>query len=236
MATIKVYNQKGEVVGEEKLNPAIFDVAIKPGVVQQAVIAQTANARVAIAHAKDRSEVAGGGRKPWRQKGTGRARHGSTRSPLWRGGGVTFGPSSKQNFKIKINKKAKQKALAMCLTDKVKGEKLLALDKLEIADGKTKNFFAVLQNLKLRDTVTKKKPAEKEKTDKKPAAKKSKKLAGVLVVLPVVDEAVKRSARNVPAIKVTTANSLNVFELLKYQYVVASVGALKKIEEVFTTK
>ena len=116
---IKVYTQDGKETKELALNPAVFGVAVKESVVHQVMVAQMANSRVAIAHTKTRAEVRGGGRKPWKQKGTGRARHGSTRSPIWVGGGVTFGPRSDRNFSQKVNKKMKTKALFMCLSDKV---------------------------------------------------------------------------------------------------------------------
>ena len=241
MPTVKVYNQQGEVVGATELNPAIFAVALKPELIQQAVVAQQANTRRPIAKTKDRSEVRGGGRKPWRQKGTGRARHGSIRSPLWRGGGVTFGPTNQRNFALKINKKAKRKALAMVLTDKARQEKIILLDQLVLAETKTKKLFEILQNLKLRSK--KLSPAAKKSTVN-PAVKKSQpavipaspppaknKLAGVLLVLAEKDQKINRAGRNLPQVRVTNVNSLNLLEVLQYQYFLTPLATLKKLDE-----
>lgn len=232
MPKVLVYNQQGEKVGEEKLSDQVFGVKIKPELVHQAVVTQQANARTTLAHTKGRAEVRGGGRKPWKQKGTGRARHGSIRSPLWRGGGVTFGPSRNQNFSLKINKKAKRKALAMSLTDKLADEKLIALDKLELSEIKTKKFFEILQNLKLRSKRTLKlKPVTKEqkKLDQPKAAKD--KVKSVLFITDKKDEKLSRSARNIQKVTVINAASLNIVEVLKAQNLVATIAALKKIEE-----
>src|SRR3989339_1186928 len=150
-----VYNMQGTKVKELELAKEIFGVQVNPHIMSQVIVAQQANARKVIADTKDRSEVRGGGRKPWRQKGTGRARHGSIRSPLWRGGGITFGPTNERNFSLKINKKAKRKALLMCLSDKAKNERIILVDNLELAEAKTKKFFQILLNLKLREKKNK---------------------------------------------------------------------------------
>jgi len=144
---LNVYNQQSELIGEMDLNPKIFNVKANPALVHQAVVAQMANERQVLAHTKGRGEVRGGGRKPWQQKGTGRARHGSIRSPIWRGGGVTFGPTKERNFKQKINQKMKQKALLAVLSDKVANKKLVVLDKLELTEYKTKKFDQIISGL-----------------------------------------------------------------------------------------
>src|SRR3989338_7773386 len=140
MTKFPVYNVNGEKVSDVELNPDIFGVAIKPQLVQHAIVIQQANARQVLAHTKNRGEVAGGGRKPWRQKGTGRARHGSTRSPIWIGGGVTFGPRNERNFEKKINKKMKRKALLMALSTKVADSQLVIFDDLKMKEAKTKTM------------------------------------------------------------------------------------------------
>lgn len=141
---IKVYNQNAEAAGEIELSPKVFGMKVNNDLVHQAVVAQMANERQVIAHTKDRSEVRGGGKKPWRQKGTGRARHGSSRSPIWIGGGVTFGPRNDRNFKKRINKKMKQNAMLMVLSDKAAGNNFIILDKLEATEYKTKIFNKII--------------------------------------------------------------------------------------------
>ncbi len=207
MIKVKLHNQEGQEIGEQKLNPKIFDVEVNEDLVHQVVVAQMANSRQVLAHAKDRSEVRGGGRKPWKQKGTGRARHGSTRSPIWIGGGVTFGPTKERNFSKKINKKMKKKALFMCLSDKVANKKLLVLDKLEIPEAKTKILKSVLNKL----------PLEKK----------------ALVVLEKRDDKISKSISNLKDYKALRADSLNVLDVLKYDNLVLTVKGLKKIEETF---
>lgn len=238
MITVKVYNQKGEVVGEEKLNPAVFGVAVKPSVIQQVVVAQQANSRQVVAHTKDRSQVRGGGKKPWRQKGTGRARHGSIRSPLWRGGGVTFGPTSERNFRLKVNRKVKRKALAMVLSDRLAEQKLLALDTITVPAIKTKQIAAMLVNLKLRGTKTKVPASAKSATKKitaKPEKTTKKPMPRVLLILDTKNENVRLSARNIDRLETINVASLNVLSVLKNQYLVAPVAALKKLETVLTS-
>lgn len=244
MPEVKVYNQEGKEVGKEKLNPAVFDVEVKPIVVQQVVVAIQANARQVIASTKDRSEVRGGGRKPWRQKGTGRARHGSIRSPLWRGGGVTFGPTTQRNFSLKVNKKVKRKVLFMSLSDKATNQKIILLDKIELPEIKTKKFFSILQNLKLRPkkekkvTVAKlaKKEKEKDKSEKKEKKTKKTKEKSILLVLPAKDEKIIKSARNISRLKVLNANNLNVLDILGHHYLLMPVTAIKTIEKIFLKK
>lgn len=207
MLTAKLYNQSGEDKGEVKLNPAIFSVKPKAAVLHQVLVAIMANRRHVIAHTKDRGEVRGGGRKPWRQKGTGRARHGSNRSPLWIGGGVTFGPTSDRNFTKKINKKMKAKALFMALSDKATNKLIMVLEKLEMPEIKAKQMAELMKKIKL---------------DK----------SGLLVI-DKMDKNIVCSVRNIPRLEVIAANSLNLYDVLNYQYVIITKAALKKAEEVY---
>jgi len=216
MPNIPTYNIKGEKVGMSKLPPAIFDVEMNTDLVHQAAVTQMANRRQIVAHTKDRSKVRGGGIKPWRQKGTGRARHGSIRSPLWVGGGVTFGPNAERVFKKKINKKMKRKALFMVLTSKVKDNELILLDKLEIKEPKTKIMVEAFKNL-FKDDI------------------KNKKQAGVLAVIPKKDENIIRAIRNIPRTKIIRADSLNVLDLLSFKYLLMPKEAIKVIEKTYGT-
>ncbi|MAF14312.1 MAG: 50S ribosomal protein L4 [Parcubacteria group bacterium] len=239
MEKVTVYNIKGEKVKEMDLNPDIFGLEIKPELVQQAVIAQQANSRQNLAHTKDRSDIRGGGKKPWRQKGTGRARHGSIRSPLWIGGGVTFGPRKNRNYSTKINRKAKSKAMLMSLSDKATNHKIVLLDKLELEEAKTKKVFEMLQNLKLRqkkEVQKKSKQTEKKEADKKAVNKvKNKKpsVKSVLVVLPSKNDKVKRATSNINKVDTILADSLNVVDILKNQYLLLPVDSLEKIKKTF---
>ncbi|MFH1456670.1 MAG: 50S ribosomal protein L4 [Patescibacteria group bacterium] len=220
---IQVFSQNGEKIKEIELNSKIFGVEVKSSVIHQVVVAQMANSRVAIAHTKDRSEVSGGGIKPWRQKGTGRARHGSNRSPLWVGGGVTFGPTKDRNFSKKVNQKQKTKALFMCLSDKVNNSLFILLDKLNISEGKTKEIISVLKSL--RD-VLKLKIAEKNFDIKK------YKLS-LLIVLEKSDKKAFNATRNLTGVKITTADSLNVLDLLKYKNILITEESLEIITKVY---
>lgn len=204
---VDLYNQKKDKVGKLELPDKIFAVKFNPDLVHQTYVAQISNARKVIAHAKGRGEVSGGGRKPWVQKGTGRARHGSTRSPLWKGGGVTFGPTKDRNFSKKINKKAKQKALFMMLSNKVSDQELFVLDKLEIAEAKTKEMNKILINF-----------SDGKKT---------------LIVLPEKQENILRSTKNLPDIKTSLADSLNVSDLLNYKYILMPQKAIEVIEKTY---
>jgi len=210
-----IYNQKGEEVGKADLPAEVFELEINQDLVHQAVVAQMANSRKVVAHTKDRSEKRGGGRKPWRQKGTGRARHGSIRSPIWRGGGVTFGPTKERNFSKKINKKMKRKALFMALTSKAKDKELVLIDNLELTEGKTKKMTQVLESL--------------SKKIKKEFNK------GTLIVLPEKDEKISRASRNIPKIKVIRADNLNVLSVLSHQYlmILTPQDAIKVIRETY---
>lgn len=240
MSKATVYNTSGEKVKEMELNPKVFALEVQSELITQAVVAQQANRRQNLAHTKDRSEVAGGGRKPWRQKGTGRARHGSIRSPLWRSGGITFGPRKNRNYSAKINKKAKRKAILMSLSDKAANQKIILLDKMSLEEAKTKKFFEILQNLKLREKKEKKKTAKKEEGKEKEKNKKSKKekapklkIKRVLIVLPKKDEKVIRAAKNISRVETIQANSLNVLDLVKAQYLLMPVDSVSEIEKTF---
>ena len=211
MNKAKIYNLAGEVVGEQKLNPEIFGVEVKSVVVQQIAVAQAANARHPWAHTKGRSEVRGGGRKPWRQKGTGRARAGSTRSPIWKGGGVTFGPSKKVNYGKKVNKKAKQAALRMVLTDKAAHGKLILVDSLALPEVKTKAVSQALGKLPLKGYKS-------------------------LLVLDKESANTALSARNLKDVQTLGANSLNVVSLLNGGTIVIPVNALHTIEKLYAPK
>jgi len=205
---VQVYNQKGEKISEALLPKEIFDIKMNSDLVHQVVLSQTANRRQKTAKTKDRSEVRGGGRKPWRQKGTGRARVGSTRSPIWRGGGVTFGPRTEKVFKKRIPKKMKRKALFMVLSAKTKENLLLVLDNLKIEKPKTKSMVEILNKLFL------------------------KKGSG-LVVLPQMNKNIIKSTRNIPKVEVMQAKDLNVLDLLSYKYVMIPKEAIKKIKDTF---
>lgn len=211
MPRVNTYNLKGEKVGTAELPSEIFDVKINADLIHQAVTAQLANKRQPLAHVKDRSEKRGGGRKPWRQKGTGRARHGSIRSPIWRGGGATFGPTKERNFKKKINKKMKRKALFMVLTSKHKDNELILLDKLELKETKTKLMAGIFEKIL------------------------KKKQKSILVVMPKKDEKIIKANRNIPYSKTLRADSLNVLDLLSFKYLLMPEGAIKVIQETYGT-
>lgn len=205
MANVTVYNMEGNEVGTMELNDAVFGVEINEHLVHLAVVRQLGNKRQGTQKAKTRSEVSGGGRKPWRQKGTGHARQGSTRSPQWTGGGVVFAPVPR-DYSFKLNKKEKRAALKSVLTSKVDENKFIVVDELKLDEIKTKKFVKVMENLK---------------TEK------------ALVVLNGMDTNVIASAANIPTVKTAQTNELNVFDVLKYDTVVVTKDAVAKIEEVY---
>jgi len=208
-----IYNQEGKEVGKAKLPAEIFNLPMNKDLVHQVMVAQTANARQVLAHTKDRSERRGGGAKPWRQKGTGRARHGSIRSPIWRGGGVTFGPTKERVFAKKINKKMKRKALLIVLSSKVKDKEMVLLDKLELVQAKTKQMMEVFNNLKTK--------IKKDLTK------------GTLIVLPASDQKIIRAIKNIPKIKTIRADSLNVSDILSYRYLLMPQEAIEVIKKTY---
>jgi large subunit ribosomal protein L4 len=233
MKKTNLYNSKGEVLKEIDLNPSIFDLEINEGLIQQVVDIQFANDRVVLAHTKTKGEVRGGGKKPWKQKGTGRARAGSSRSPLWVGGGVTFGPRKNRNFSKKINKSMKKKALLMTLTDKANNNWLVVLDELKFDKPRTKDLLNILKKLPTFETKNKK---VKIKSADKPTEVKTKtvkEIAKTLIVAPDDKKNLFLSNRNLKNTEVILANSLNVADLLKYKYVVMPVQCLDIIEKTY---
>lgn len=208
---VNLYNQKAENVGKVNLPDQIFGLEMNKDLVHQVVTSQMANKRQVIAHAKGRGEVRGGGKKPWRQKGTGRARHGSIRSPIWKGGGVTFGPTKERNFKKKINKKMARRALFMVLSSKAKDKQLFVLDRINLENPKTKEMAVIMKDL---STLMDKKPK-------------------TLFVLPVMEDKVKRSAKNLPDLSAIEARNLNPLEVLSYKYLVLAKDAVEVLNKTF---
>ena len=205
MANVSVYNMEGKEVGSMELNDAVFGVEVNEHLVHMAVVQQLANNRQGTQKAKTRSEVRGGGRKPWRQKGTGHARQGSTRAPQWTGGGMVFAPVPR-DYSFKLNRKEKRAALKSALTSRVQENKLVVLDELKFDEIKTKKFAEVLKNLNL---------------DK------------ALVVLNENEQNVVMSAKNIPTVKTAQVNTINVYDVLKYNTVVLTKAAVESLEEVY---
>ena len=206
MANVTVYNMEGKEVGTVELSDAVFGVEVNEHLVHMAVLQQLANNRQGTQKAKTRSEVSGGGRKPWRQKGTGHARQGSTRAPQWTGGGVVFAPVPR-DYSFKMNKKEKRAALKSVLSDKVATSKLIVLDELKLDEIKTKKFQAVLTNLKVEEKA--------------------------LVVLGEKDDVVIKSANNLPFVQTALPNTINVYDILKAGTLILTKDAVAKIEEVY---
>ena len=205
MANVSVLNMEGKEVGTIELNDAVFGVEINEHLVHMAVVQQLANKRQGTQKAKTRSEVSGGGRKPWRQKGTGHARQGSTRAPQWTGGGVVFAPVPR-DYSFKLNKKEKRAALKSALTDKVQSNSLIVVDELEFGEIKTKNFVKVMNNLKVEKG---------------------------LVVLADSDKNVLLSARNLEQVDTALVNTINTYDIMKAKTLVLTKDAVAKIEEVY---
>lgn len=205
MANVSVYNMEGKEVGTMELNDAVFGVEVNEHLVHMAVVAQLANKRQGTQKAKTRSEVSGGGRKPWRQKGTGHARQGSTRAPQWTGGGVVFAPTPR-DYSFKLNKKERRAALKSALTSRVEEKKFIVVDEINFDEIKTKKFQDVLNNL----SVSK-----------------------ALVVLEDGNKNAELSARNIADVKTAKTNTINVYDILKYNTVIATKAAVQAIEEVY---
>ena len=205
MANVSVYNIEGKEVGTIELNDAVFGVEVNTHLVHQAVVLQLANKRQGTQSAKTRSEVSGGGRKPWRQKGTGHARQGSTRSPQWTGGGIVFAPKPR-DYSFKMNKKEKNLALKSVLTTKVAENKFIVVDGLNFDEIKTKNMVNVLKNLEVKKA---------------------------LVVTDDDNKNVTLSSRNIPGVKTAFTNTINVYDILKYDKMVVAKDVISKIEEVY---
>jgi large subunit ribosomal protein L4 len=212
MVKAELYNQEGKKVDTVKLNSAVFEVPMNEQLIYESAVAAMANRRKPYAHAKGRSEVRGGGRKPWRQKGTGRARHGSIRSPLWIGGGVTFGPSKERNFAKKINKKAKKKALFTALSQRVKEGGIILLESLTLEEAKTKKLKSILKAL--------------------PTGAGQK----LLIVLDKPNRKVMQAVRNLDWVRIIGANNLNILEVLSYPKILILKPALEVIEKLYSLK
>ena len=205
MATVSVYNIEGKEVGTIDLNDSVFGVEVNDHLVHKAVVSQLANNRQGTQKAKTRSEVSGGGRKPWRQKGTGHARQGSTRAPQWTGGGVVFAPVPR-DYSVKMNKKEKRAALKSALSSRVEEKKFIVIDEINFDEIKTKKFQSVLDNLKINKA---------------------------LVVLEDDNKNAELSARNIPDVKTARTNTINVYDILKYNTVIATKAVVAAIEEVY---
>ena len=205
MASVSVYNIEGKEVGTIDLNDAVFGVEVNEHLVHMAVVSQLANKRQGTQKAKTRSEVSGGGRKPWRQKGTGHARQGSTRAPQWTGGGVVFAPVPR-DYSFKMNKKEKRAALKSALTSRVEEKKFIVVDEIQFDEIKTKKFVNILKNLDV---------------------------SKALVVLEDGNTNAEISARNIPDVKTAKTNTINVYDILKYNTVIATKAAVANIEEVY---
>lgn len=206
MPKVKIYNLKGEELKDIELNPEIFDVEVKESVVHRAAISQMANSRGVFARTKRRAEVRGGGKKPWKQKGTGRARHGSTRSPIWKGGGVVFGPNEEINYKKKINKKEKRKAIYMALSLKVKDKRFIVVDEIKQDKISTRNLLDSLNKLPSKDN-------------------------NLLVILPKKDEIIQKSSANIEKVKTINISNINILDLIKSDYLVVTKEAIENFEE-----
>ncbi|MCF0127015.1 MAG: 50S ribosomal protein L4 [Pseudobutyrivibrio sp.] len=205
MANVSVYNMEGKEVGSIELNDSVFGVEINEHLVHMAVVQQLANNRQGTQKAKTRSEVSGGGRKPWRQKGTGHARQGSTRAPQWTHGGVVFAPTPR-DYSFKLNKKEKRAALKSALSSRVAENKLIVVDELKFDAIKTKDFAKVMSNLNVEKA---------------------------LVVLDSNDKNVVMSAKNIPTVKTSQVGTINVYDILKYNTVVATKAAVEQMQEVY---
>ena len=205
MANVSVYNMEGKEVGTVELNDAVFGVEANEHLVHMAVLQQLANNRQGTQKAKTRAEVSGGGRKPWRQKGTGHARQGSTRAPQWTGGGIVFAPVPR-DYSVKMNKKEKRAALKSALSSRVEEKKFIVIDEINFDEIKTKKFQTVLDNLKINKA---------------------------LVVLEDDNKNAELSARNIPDVKTARTNTINVYDILKYNTVIATKAVVAAIEEVY---
>ena len=215
---VNLYNQSAEVIGDVNLPDKVFGVAMNDDLVKQVIDAQSANSRQVIAHTKDRAQVRGGGRKPWKQKGTGRARHASIRSPIWKGGGVAFGPTKDRNFSKKINVKMKRRALFMALSSKINDKELMVLDGLQFEMPKTKIGVSTIKTLSTKLYGYR---ANKNRND------------SILLVTPTQDKNIVRALNNLPFLEVSTAKNLNVRDVLTKKYTVLLKDSIGVIEKTF---
>lgn len=206
---VNLYNQKAENIGKVELPDSVFAVPSNNDLLHQVVTSQTANKRQVIAHAKGRSEVRGGGKKPWRQKGTGRARHGSIRSPIWKGGGVTFGPTKERNFKKKINKKMAQKALLVALSEKARNHNIIMVDELKLSAPKTKEVTAIIKEFK----------------------NKLGSLGSILMISLPDNKNLYRAAKNIQNLGLVEARNLNVLDVLSYKNLLIMKDAINVISK-----
>lgn len=205
---IDVYNQNGEKAGSAVLPKEIFEVKLNADLVHQVAVSLMGNKRQPLAHTKNRAEVRGGGRKPWRQKGTGRARHGSNRSPIWRGGGITFGPRNEKDYTREIPKKMRRKALLMVLSEKAKNNQIIVLDKIESEKGKTRDMAKSLEKLPCKNQTT-------------------------LIALPNYNKKIYLSVRNIKKTLIDEARNLNVLNLLNHKYLLITKDSIKTIKDMF---
>jgi large subunit ribosomal protein L4 len=203
--SVKIYNQDGKAISDLGLSEAIFGLPWNGDLIHQALITAMANKRQVLASTKDRSEVSGGGKKPWKQKGTGRARHGSIRSPLWAKGGITFGPRAERNFKLNINKKINRKAILTALSSKVRDNEIIIFEDLKLASPKTKEMAKVVKNF--------------------PAVKNG------LLILTERDESIQRAAKNLPNIETTNINNLNVLDILKFSHLIFTKAGIEYLNK-----
>lgn len=206
MITTALYNMEGEKIGEVELSDNVFNVPMNADLVYQVAVTQAANGRKVIAHTKDRGEVSGGGKKPWKQKGTGRSRHGSSRSPIWRHGGITFGPTKERNFSGKVNDKMKKKAVSIILSSKLKDNELIVLDKFILPEPKTKIVNSAFEKLSLKGKKT-------------------------LLATAKEEQDIKRAVKNLPKAKVVSALNVNVGDLLSYKYLVIPKDAVEVLQK-----
>lgn len=203
----KLFNQLGVAIGDVELDAKVFGVKPNPGVIEQAIVTHLASRRVVAAHTKTKGEVRGGGRKPWKQKGTGRARHGSIRSPQWKGGGVIFGPRKNRNFVIKMNVSAKRKSLLMVLSDKLQHERLTVIDKMEVPSAKTKDFAKIMKAFPIKGKA--------------------------MIILPTTDLNLVKSGRNIPGTKFIRADSLNTYDVVNAGHLFILQPALEVIRSTY---
>ena len=213
---ISVYNQSGEIVGQTLLPKGIFDIEINSDLLWQVVRSYTSNQRQGSAHTKTKGEVSGGGKKPWRQKGTGRSRHSSIRSPLWRGGGTVFGPRNDKVWKQKINKKMARKSLLMALSSKAKEENIVVLEDLKLNEVKTREVAKIIANLRTKIVNFKK--------------------AKTLVVLSSFDKNLVRAAKNIVDLKTIEARNLNALEILSFKYLLMTKDTISALKKMFLKK
>jgi len=205
-----LYNKIGEKTKEVVLPKEVFGQAVKPELLHQVVTSQQANKRLVLASTKDRSEVSGGGRKPWRQKGTGRARHGSIRSPIWVGGGITFGPTRERNFKQKINRRMARQGLMGAMFEKAKNDQVVVMEDLSLKEIKTKEAAAIINKLSLDGSI--------------------------LLVISQKEKEVKRAFRNLPKLKITSIDQLTAWQILSYRYLVLTKKGLSELKDMFIKK